>query len=416
MKIKKLLLIITLSGAICGYAQDNQKVILKDGSELVGYISRQRPGENLTFTTKRAEIMVNAENVKSIVDHQVSVNNLSNEWKLWADKNDALMGNGDNAYLVLSDIITTKGTVNHVRILERGVKVKYLELIPNNYSLSWDTIARINVAPRHKLQLTGINRKYKLRSGLEYEGQYVEEIPGKTLSLLQDNGVTLVFNRDEVLKDNRYKINPNQTLFEQSDLIDIVQLKNGKSHKGIIFERNYSDADTISNDYLLIQSENGSIQSINLSDVLEYRKEPNPIYEPLTDVCLDDGEFMVNRNRVKPQTIKEFKNIIRFDIDSVKLVIPRGNTSTEIVVESKFADEIQSSQLKLVKVNVYYEKKTKDNIYGFTYEDIVKNAIQPQAVETSINNTTKIVFSVKDNGIYSLYNSLKKDAILFRIN
>lgn len=185
MKIKKLLLIITLSGAICGYAQDNQKVILKDGSELVGYISRQRPGENLTFTTKRAEIMVNAENVKSIVDHQVSVNNLSNEWKLWADKNDALMGNGDNAYLVLSDIITTKGTVNHVRILERGVKVKYLELIPNNYSLSWDTIARINVAPRHKLQLTGINRKYKLRSGLEYEGQYVEEIPGKTLSLLQ---------------------------------------------------------------------------------------------------------------------------------------------------------------------------------------------------------------------------------------
>lgn len=416
MKIKKLLLIITLSGAICGYAQDNQKVILKDGSELVGYISRQRPGENLTFTTKRAEIMVNAENVKSIVDHQVSVNNLSNEWKLWADKNDALMGNGDNAYLVLSDIITTKGTVNHVRILERGVKVKYLELIPNNYSLSWDTIARINVAPRHKLQLTGINRKYKLRSGLEYEGQYVEEIPGKTLSLLQDNGVTLVFNRDEVLKDNRYKINPNQTLFEQSDLIDIVQLKNGKSHKGIIFERNYSDADTISNDYLLIQSENGSIQSINLSDVLEYRKEPNPIYEPLTDVCLDDGEFMVNRNRVKPQTIKEFKNIIRFDIDSVKLVIPRGNTSTEIVVESKFADEIQSSQLKLVKVNVYYEKKTKDNIYGLTYEDIVKNAIQPQAVETSINNTTKIVFSVKDNGIYSLYNSLKKDAILFRIN
>lgn len=416
MKIKILLSIVTLGCFMCGHAQDNQRVILKDGSELVGYISRQRPGENLTFTTQSAVIMVNAEKVKSIVDNQVNVKSLSKEWKQWADKNDALLGTGDNAYLILSDIITSNGTVNRVRILERGAKVKYLELLPNTYSLSWDTITMIKVDPRPRLQLSGINRKYKLRSGMEYEGQYVEEIPGKTLSLYQDNGVTLVFNRDEVLKDNRYKINPNQTLFEQSDLIDIVQLKNGKSHKGIIFERNYSDADTISNDYLLIQVANGSVQSINLADVLEYRKEPNPAYKPLTDVSLNEGEFMVNRNKVTPQAIQEFKNIIRFNVDSIKVVIPAGSPSTEIVVESKFTDDIQSSQLKLVKVKEYYDKKGKEKIYGLTYEDIVKDSIQPKEMETSINDITKIIFTVKDSGIYSLYNSSKKKVILFKIH
>lgn len=416
MKIKKLLAVVALSCVMYGYAQEDQRVILKDGSELVGYISRQRPGENLTFTTKKAMIAVNAEDVKSIVDNQVNVQRLSTEWKRWADEHDALIGTGNDAYLILSDIVTSSGSVNRVRVLERGAKVKYLELFPNNYSLSWNAITMIKVPPRPKLQLSGINRKYKLRSGMEYEGQYVEEIPGKTLSLLQDNGVTLVFNRDEVLKDIRYKINPNQTLFEQSDLVDVVMLKNGKSHKGIIFERNYSDADTISNDYLLIQEENGSVQNISLADVSEYRKEPNPAYKPLTDVLLNEGEFMVNRTKVALQTIEEFKHIIRFNVDSIKAVIPVGKPLTEIVVESKFADDIQSSQLKLVKLKEYYDKKEKETLYGLTYEDVVKDTVQPKEVETSKNKITKIVFAVKEKGIYSLCDFSKKKAILFKIN
>lgn len=413
MKIKNLLSIAALTCFMCGYAQNNQKAILKDGSELVGYISRQRPGENLTFTTQSAVIMVNAEKVRSIIDNQVNVKDLSKEWKQWADENDALIGNGNKAYLILNDIVTTTGAISRVRVLERGAKVKYLELSPNNYSLPWEAITMIKVAPRSKLQLSGINRRYKLRSGLEYEGQYVEEIPGKTLSLYQDNGVTLVFNRNEVLKDNRYKINPNQTLFEQSELLDIVQLKNGRSYKGIIFERNYSDTDTISNDYLLIQTENGS-ESISLADVLEYRKVPNPGYKPLTDVFLEEGEFMVNRNKVIPQSVEEYKNIIRFDIDSITVVIPAQKSSTEIIVESKFSDDIQATQLKLIKVKKYYDKKEKKEIFGLSYEDIVKEGIPPQKVETSINDITKIIFTV-ENGIYSLYNPSKKEMILFKI-
>ena len=417
MKIRKLLLLVpALICFVSGHAQNNLKVILKDGSELVGYISRQRPGENFSFTTSRAIVSVSADKIKSIVDNRISKGELSSEWREWADQNGMLMKDErDSAYLILSDIIVSDKLIHGVRVLERGAKLKYLELAPNTYSLSWDTIAIIKAEPRPKLQLSGINRKYKLRSGMEYEGQYVEEVPGSTLSLYQDNGVTMVFKREEVLKDNRYKINPNQSIFEQSDLIDVVQLKNGSLCKGIIIERNYSDTDTISNDYLLIQSENGMVQSVNLADVLEYRKELNPLYNPLTDVILDEGEFMINRMNVKPQTAKEIQGVICFNVDSIDIVIPQISPTTEIVVEAKFTSSFQASQLKLVKVKTYYDKKKKESVYGLTYEDLVKNPVLPLESTESINGITKVIFNLKEKGIYSLYNPDTREVVLFEI-
>ena len=54
MKIRKLLLPLALL-ACCSpaWAQSHLKAILKDGSELTGYISRQRPGEDFTFSTSK---------------------------------------------------------------------------------------------------------------------------------------------------------------------------------------------------------------------------------------------------------------------------------------------------------------------------------------------------------------------------
>lgn len=415
MKIKNLLLAAFLCSFVSVSAQDNLRLFLKDGSELIGYISRQRPGENFTFTTNRAIISLNNDNVKSILDSNVKVKDLSKEWAQWAKENNAIINSGDNAYIVLSNIVTNNGSINGVRILEKGVRVKYLEIKSNAYTLSWDTIEVIKVDQRPQLQISGINRKYKLKSGMEYEGEYAGEIPGQTLSLYQNNGVIFVFNRDDVLKDNRYKINPNQGLFEQSDLLDIVQLQNGNLLKGIIIERNYSEVDTITSDYLLLQSENGNIQSIKLADILEYRKEPNPSYKPLTDVELSVGEYMINRNRVNTQKTKEVDNIVSMDIDSINTIIQTKDSTTEITIETKFADNAEIMQLKLVKIKKYNIKKEKSSINGVSYEDIVKEAIQQKKIETSINNITKITYQIKGKGVYALYNPANKNAIVFKV-
>jgi len=418
MKVTKTLLFgfALIAGLATASAQDNLTVVLKDGTELTGYISRQRPGENFTFTTSKATVLLPSKDVKSIVDSDVKITSLSSEWKEWAEKNDAYDGVGNTRTLLLSDIITNNGSINRVRVLEKGAKVRYLELSPNTYSLNWDTIEVVRADKRPKLMLSGVNRRYKLASGMEYEGQYVEEVPGQTMSLLRDNGVVEVFNTEEVMKDNRFKINPNQTLLEQSDLIDIVQLKNGGTHRGVIFERNYSDSDEITNDYLLIQLESGSTMSVNLADIVEYRKEKNPKYKPITDIVLEEGQAAINRNIVSLLPTKEMAGIVTVDMDSLKLNISPNNP--QIIFAEFQMDNAKAQQLKLIKIRKYYDKKAKSNYYGFTFEDMVKNFILPKSVETSINGISKIEYAVPTGatGIYGVYNPLTNKVVIFKIS
>lgn len=417
MKVTKALLFsfALIAGLATASAQDNLTVVLKDGTELTGFISRQRPGENFTFSTSKAVVLLPNKDVKSIVDNEVKFNALSPEWQKWAEDNDAFDGVGNNRTLLLSDIITNKGAINRVRVLEKGAKVRYLELSPNTYSLSWDTIEVVRADKRPKLLLSGINRRYKLASGMEYEGQYVEEVPGETMSLLRDNGVVEVFKTEEVMKDNRFKINPNQTLLEQSDLIDIVQMKNGSSYRGVIFERNYSESDEITNDYLLIQLDNGTTMSLNLAEIVEYRKEKNPSYNPVTDIELGDGEASINRNISTLISTKEISGIVTVDTDSLKISIPSG-LHQSITAEFNM-DNSKAQQLKLIRIKKYQDKKGKNIYYGFTFEDMVKSAILPKSVETSVNGISKLEYTLPNGGfdIYGVYNPLTNKIIIFKI-
>lgn len=418
MKVIKELLFgfALIAGLATASAQDNLTVVLKDGTELTGFISRQRPGENFTFSTSKAVVLLPSKNVKSIVDNKIKVGTLSSEWQKWAEENDAYEGTDNNRTLLLSDIITDNGAINRVRILEKGAKVRYLELSPNTYSLSWDTIEVVKAEKRPKLLLSGVNRRYKLVSGMEYEGQYIEEVPGETMSLLRDNGVIEVFNTEEVMKDIRFKINPNQTLLEQSDLIDIVQMKNGSIHRGIIFERNYSDSDNITNDYLIIQLDNGTTMSLNLADIVEYRKEKNPNYKPVTDIELAEDEAAINRNVSMLMPTEEISGIVTVNIDSLKITVP-SNIPQTITAEFNM-NNAKVQQLKLVRIRKYQDKKAKSTYYGFTFEDMVKNAILPKSVETSVNGISKLEYTLPngDTGIYGVYDPLTNKIVIFKIS
>ena len=53
MKIIKIFMAATALavGCLASMAQEDLTVVLKNGTELTGYISRQRPGNDFTFTT-----------------------------------------------------------------------------------------------------------------------------------------------------------------------------------------------------------------------------------------------------------------------------------------------------------------------------------------------------------------------------
>ena len=261
-----------------------QKVTLKNGSVLNGYIQQQDGIDKMTFHTDNAVIWVSKDLV-SVTSNQVAENLLPDAWKEWAKKNDALESTDQGSFVEMNDIKYLPGAnlgdsvVKQVKVLEYGVYVKYLELSPNSYVISWKDIESIKADRRPKNQLSGINRIYQLRNGKKYEGQYAGESDNQ-LSLYQKNGIMMSFLLDDVVKQKFQPANPNQSIFEQSELIDIIKTTDDESIRGIIIEIDYSN-DSDSKNYLLVNMESNIVQKIKLSDVKELSKEDNPKYNPI---------------------------------------------------------------------------------------------------------------------------------------
>jgi hypothetical protein len=410
MKIKSILVIaFIVQSAFYANAIIVQKIQLKNGSELEGYISMQQPGKNIVFTTDKATIIIPGNKVKSIVDHEINIKDLSKEWKTWADNHEeACITNGSNKTLALSDIITETGSISKVRILAKGADIKYIEMSPNSYSLNWDTISSVNIDKRAKTSLSGLNRVYQLNSGMEYDGEYVEEIPGKTVSVYEKNGVTEVMNVNDIRKYTIKKVNPNQSLFDQIPLYDIIVKKDGTKINGIIIEQNYGNRTEEA--FLLIQKEDGSTQSVNLKDISEYRKEENLKYKPQEDVILNQGEIMINRNTAHSKAVNGKYGINYFSYIKSQLLEIKKPDNNDITVEENFMNKSQANNIYLLKINDGIADK-KELKYKFTTDDVLYKNIKPSETTTSVNMTTKIIYTVNQTGTFVLFDSQNKTAI-----
>ena len=331
--MKKILSLVAFALAFAGSAEAVivQKIYLKDGSVLSGYIQKQDANGNLTFHSDNAEICLKSKDATISNEKNYNIKDLGKAWIDWAEKNDEFEGVGDSRTLMLADVSSKNKSVSRVKILERGEVVKYLEMAPNTYRIAWKDVVSIKGEPRSKTALSGINRIYQLKSGMEFEGQYAEE-NDSVLTLYLNNRVRQSFKINDVVKYTFRPINPNQDIFAQSPLLDIVKTKSGAETKGIIIEQNYT-SDKDSENYFLVQQQSGAIQSIKLSDIAETRKEENPKYDPKYDILLKEGDVVINRQEVALVNIKEQGDNIVFDSLSNKVVIDReANNNTKVTV------------------------------------------------------------------------------------
>lgn len=423
MKLNQIICcLLTMAGGVFMVNADNgMTMTLKNSSELNGYISSQRPGQNMTFATTSASVVVPAKDVRSIIDHEVKYADLSPQWREWAEKNDAFRGAGSSRTLLLSDIITTTGTISRVRLLERGARVRYLELVPNSYALTWKDVVSIRENKRPRLMLSGVNLRYKMNSGMEYEGQYVGELVDSTVSLLRDNGMVEVFDPYDVVRITVVPVNPNQTLLQQSPLLDIVVDKAGTNHRGVIRERNYSASGKTAEEYVLIETAGNVVQSIPMNTIVEYRKESNPDYTPLTDIELGADEAAINRQAVKLRLCKDVANVggsdfIMVNTDSIGLTVSPANTDGILTAEFNL-DNAKAQQLKLLPMSQFKDKRSKKVCSGFTYADMVKSAIAPAQVVTSVNGVSKLEYQLPagTTGTYGIYNPETQKIVLFTV-
>lgn len=399
-------------------AQVVQTLNLKNGSVLYGFTKNQKPGSNIIFSSEKAIIVMEGKSVKEIIPRKVGYKTLSDEWKHWAEENEVLYGLGDSREMTLSTVVDASGrTVSDVYILEKGQHVKYAEFSRRDYSLDWSDIVSIEYAKRPNTLLSGVNRSLTVKSGNMSKtviGQCLKEIPGVSTYLLEEDGVVESFDMNDIIKDNSIKNNPNQSIFEQSPLLDEIQMKNGSVYKGIVTERNYEE----NLNYFLITSLNGDVDyttSLKMADVAEFRKLPNPDFKQVFDILLRPGDLVVNRNEVEKVKLTESNDKFEIKPDMKRLDLKRKGASLDLDVESNFKNNRDVQNYLLIRTHKITNDKKKTDYYEFSYADMIKSSLSPNEIVTSMNNTTKLSYLVNSPALYVLFNKETKEAVLINV-
>lgn len=418
MKMRIFIFAFLLCICASAKAQVVQTLNLKNGSVLYGFTKNQKPGSNIIFSSEKAIIVMEGKSVKEIIPRKVGYKTLSDEWKHWAEENEVLYGLGDSREMTLSTVVDASGrTVSDVYILEKGQHVKYAEFSRRDYSLDWSDIVSIEYAKRPNTLLSGVNRSLTVKSGNMSKtviGQCLKEIPGVSTYLLEEDGVVESFDMNDIIKDNSIKNNPNQSIFEQSPLLDEIQMKNGSVYKGIVTERNYEE----NLNYFLITSLNGDVDyttSLKMADVAEFRKLPNPDFKQVFDILLRPGDLVVNRNEVEKVKLTESNDKFEIKPDMKRLDLKRKGASLDLDVESNFKNNRDVQNYLLIRTHKITNDKKKTDYYEFSYADMIKSSLSPNEIVTSMNNTTKLSYFVNSPALYVLFNKETKEAVLINV-
>lgn len=427
--MKKIIISIMLAVLCLNAAQaiKVQTVRLKNGTVLNGYIQQQDKNENITFRSESAIVCVSGKDATT-TDRVYKVGNLEKAWVEWAEKNDLFIGTGDNRTLTLNEIIFRKqeadsvasvsggvfeeafrerhNNVEKVKVLEKGINIKYLELTPNTYTFNWSDVESIKGERREKTALSGIDIVYQLKNGQEVRGQYAGE-SYSTLSLYTAGGMVETFAIDDVVKYFYKPLNPNQTIFEQTELLDVVRTKNSGTYHGVIVERNFAD----DNGYLVIQQPSGSSQIVKFEDILDLSKEENTTdYSPKFDVILKEGEVLINRIAADSVGVKKQGSTLVLESINKGIVVNKDGNNYRVAVEYCNPHHLTSDHLLLVKLN---KSAAKNPTYSFSTDIYEMRKYTAQSTETSVNNTTRLEYVLDGPGVYALYDQNTRKAMPF---
>lgn len=422
---KILLLILTLMTCSVINAIVVQRIYLKNGSVLNGYIEKQDTLGNYTIRTESATIcLVNsryatkldtlqgANFCKDITLNKVNVrtSELSESWKAWAKKNDAYVtaDNGDSILVLHNVTIDGNRHASPVRLLENGAKLKYLEMTESVHHINWKDVEAIKGDMRSKAELSGVNRVYQTKDGRSFEGQFAEETD-KTLGLYID-GMVETFDFNNVVKYTYKPLNQDQDIFEQWPLLETVICKNGTRVTGLILEQNRMGKTNAEN-YILVRDLDNSFHTIKMSDYSATERKVNDRYKPKFDLMLKDGQVMVNRVEVRKYTIREQNE--KLYVDSIGSCTKIELEDNKLFVEYRVADYGSTDAFQLAKISEETLKRNK-KAYYISYKELAGSSSHPMNVEKS-PNSVKAIYSIADKGNYALYDSRKREVIILNI-
>lgn len=412
--MKKLFISILFAFATFGMAKAIivETALLKDGSMLYGYMKSQTTEGKIVFATDRAEVTVPSNKANIFGGQAYPIKDLEPAWIEWAEQNDAFEGEGDKRTLMLYSISYNGITANKVRILERGFLTRFIQLTPDTYSLTWDDVKVIKSQKRPKTTLSGIERTYSPYQGQAYTGEFAERTDSTT-SLYLKGGEVRTFVSIELSKYTFQGINPNQNIFQQSPLLDVVSQFKGTDIEGIIIEQNYVSSNSKEHYFVILQQDNTPVV-VKLDNIRATSRRENPAYAPEVDILLKKDEVRLCDMKLHEVGIKEHGDEIVLDSIDTKLYVPANKLGSTHLTLNYMSENGMVDQFQLVKVSkIEAKKKSQKPIYLFSYKDLVSSAYRPVSTKISINKTATVEYDVDRTGVYVLYDTKNKVALPF---
>ncbi len=378
-------------------AQRIEQVYLNTGSVVEGYISTQQPGVNFTMQSVEATLQMGSDSLIQSYTTKLSPSELSGEWKQWAESTGAYQSSGNGSYLELSNLKFKNSEYKGVYVLERGSLIKFIDFTTPRHTLSWKELYRIVKMKRPQQQFSGIKDALILQNGERYEGQITEQYPGKTIKIETEKNKVFSFKFSEIKQIVSEPLNDSQDLWEQTQFLDKIEMKNGGSAlTGFITCRTLDKT-------IRIQLKSGEEKNIPIKQIQAYHRIPNPDYRPVNDQLIPEGEVWLNGKKAYFDTLQVAGQTILLG-ELVSAIRQVGDT---VCLEAKFKDPatqvslIKASNIPVVRKN---EKgKEKEVLWpAFTYQDIVRSPLKYDREQTPLGNT-RIRFVASQRGDYVLY-------------
>ncbi len=431
--MRKILIVLLLGVfSVSISAQTNaERITLKNGSVLSGYICSQIPGQDMIFKSYISEIYISDPDSYILKPYEMKVSELPDAWKKWVNENPQSVNRiGDTESVTMYDILRKEtdpsyqpSTVNMndiqnlqcVRILEKGHILKCLDLKDTDYSVPASDIRLISRTTRGREILSGIIDVIETLDGKVIEGQIISQIPGDKISLATQDGLIEVIASEDIAKQKRKPLSKSQGIIEQSQFKDIIVTENG-SYTGIIIEQNFVDNPM----FCILQDSEGKKHKVDLISVKALKKEINQDYKLIRDIILADNEFSINGHSAnivtyKPEVSQTDGDIVvvsfkREDIVELNL----SEINNQLNLRFKKRENNDFSLIMWESMNTKFKRKNTEFDMPFSYKQLVEST---KSVKRAIspNNMVELTFEVSTSGYYLLYNSRDKIGLVVYI-
>lgn len=421
--IKHLCLAVAILATTAISAQ-NQTITLKDGTIYDGFISRQdyKSGTGqITYSMVTKQIPV--EQIRGRRTEKRELGTLSKEWQTWAEENHKVETSGkDKKYLSLTSM-TVLGVTKDWYILISGSKVvTALTVTEGIDSIRMSDIQSITKPERDKTLLTDMDDIIQT-DAMTITGVVLEQKPGKMYTIWNKDDNT-VHNIDyaEIRSIGRGRLNPDCSMWAQTPFLERLTLKKGQTATGLIIENTLSPS--ISFLFAEKNDKGESIRQYSLSEVTGLERFRNDEYAPIHDIVLGENESRVNRDSILVEATigtvytRDSSKVFYLEPDHTETIAtvtgPEVTIETSIqgisdifVAKAVVTKNVPMSYLKPDTTDAGKKaKKKKDeekvDIQTFTYATLFESEIETE-VSTSINGTTKIVFTLPEPGLYYVY-------------